>query len=232
MTPLSIEQVIEKNNILGRGRDSTGAVRPFTPEEFLEISHELGATQLYPPYRALHEHLAKWISNELKVKSTLEIGSGPGYLLNCLLELGVNAEGLDGSEVSRQFFLSQHPKHFRHYGIDPVFSKNYSQKDAVLSIEVFEHIPDDGLLKIMKKIRDEIKPKYVVFSSTPNVDPNPNWDIQWGHINIKQPEEWRALFKEFGFEVDDTKKPPVTEWADLYKNTNTAKLLPKYYFKL
>ncbi len=68
---------------------------------------------------------------------------------------------------------------------------------------------------ILAKVRGEVMPRFIVFSSTPHADPNPGWDFQWGHINIKPPEEWHALFRQYGCELADV-RPPVTEWASLY----------------
>jgi len=42
--------------------------------------------------------------------------------------------------------------------------------------------------------------------------------LQWGHINLKQPDEWARFFAEYGFKLQTT-KPPVTEWAQLYART-------------
>ncbi|QTD45761.1 class I SAM-dependent methyltransferase [Ottowia testudinis] len=230
--PLTLQEVLELNRQTGRGFDDEGNFRPFTSEEFLQVSIELGSTQLFPPYRALHENLAAWIKNTLNPKTTLEIGSGPGYLLSCLADMGIDAQGVDGSLASQAFFFQHHPPHRARYVIDPTLTGAYLKKDVVLAIEVFEHIPDDGLGNILHKIKSEIQPRWIVFSSTPHEDPNPGWDLQWGHINIKRPEEWQSLFKKYGFELDDARKPPVTEWAQLYVNKNRHKYLANYSFNL
>ncbi len=43
--------------------------------------------------------------------------------------------------------------------------------------------------------------------------------MQWGHINIKQPEQWDNFFAGYGFERQVNLKPPITEWAAIYRNT-------------
>lgn len=117
-----------------------------------------------------------------------------------------------------RFFLQHHPEFADRYVLDKFFEQDYDHVDAIISIEVFEHIPDTGLHNILKKLRDRIRPHFIVFSSTPNADPNPGWDMQWGHVNIKQPEEWDELFRSYGYELS-TATPPVTEWASLYTAT-------------
>ena len=212
----TVEDLVKANRKSGRGFTPTGEARALTSQEFFEISCEMGWNQDNPEYRALFEGLAKWVNDTLGVARVLEIGSGPGYLLNCLNELGMDAWGVDGNPFSRAFFVCHHPRHAHRYALDPTFSNVYQPADAFVSIEVFEHIPDEGLHNILGKVRDQVHPEYVIFSSTPYVDPNENWDLQWGHINIKQPAEWDRLFSEYGYDRTSL-RPPVTEWAALYK---------------
>jgi len=68
----------------------------------------------------------------------------------------------------------------------------------------------------MNKVVDVIQPISIVFSSTPFKDPNYGWDMQWGHINIKQPNEWHSFFLKYGFELTNV-VPLITSWASLYK---------------
>jgi SAM-dependent methyltransferase len=211
----TLEHVLERNRLQGRGFDERGAPRPLTPREFLEVSVELGATQEDPVYRALFAGLARWIRETLPVRSSLEIGCGPGYLLFCMNQLGIDAIGVDGNPHSRDFFVARHPAYAQRYRIDPRFEQAHAPADALIVIECFEHIPDDGLHALMRKVRDEIRPSFIVFSSTPHASPHPGWDVQWGHINVKPPEGWRALFAQYGFHLTAA-KPPVTEWAALY----------------
>ncbi len=178
----------------------------------------MGWNQRNEEYRALHEAFAEWIVDSLQVRTSLEIGCGPGYLLAVLNALGVYGTGTDGNEFSKDFFDAQHPEFSGHYVLDPLFGKRYAPVDAIIAIEVFEHIPDAGLHHILRRIRSELTPRFIVFSSTPHADPDPQWDFQWGHINIKQPDQWHALFREYGYELT-TARPPVTEWACLYVDT-------------
>lgn len=144
------------------------------------------------------------------------MGCGPGYLLYCLNKSGMDTVGIDGNRYSKHFFDRKHPGFSNKYHIDPLFAGKYEKADLSLSIECFEHIPDTSLGQIMEKVRREIQPQLILFSSTPYADPNPDWDIQWGHVNIKHPDEWRDFFLNHGYEL--TKEaPPITLWASLYK---------------
>jgi hypothetical protein len=72
------------------------------------------------------------------------------------------------------------------------------------------------LAKIMEKVAREIQPVFIIFSSTPFSHPQAEWDIQWGHINLKQPPAWEAFFLRYGYALAQ-ERPPVTAWAMLFK---------------
>ena len=217
--PLTLNEILEKNRQTGRGFDQHGTPRALTAKEFFEISNEAGWNQLNPAYRHAIERLAFWVNAQLGIQSSLEIGAGPGYLMHCLNRLGFRATGIDGNIHSRNLFRTLHPEHAHRYVLDPLFKRRHGRVDAVFSIEVFEHINDDALASIMTKIRDVNTPRYIVFSSTPHAAPEPDWDCQWGHVNLKQPAEWDEFFSHYGFERLPRLKPPITEWACTYVNT-------------
>ncbi|HZQ72813.1 MAG TPA: class I SAM-dependent methyltransferase [Burkholderiales bacterium] len=219
--PKSIAEVVAHNRRSGRGFDPRGEPRPYTDREFYEIAEELGHTQRHAAYRAVHERLAMWIRDSLPISTALEIGAGPGYLLYCMNKLGIDAYGVDGNELFQAFYREHHPEFAERYLLDRLFEKNYGPADAVVTIEVFEHIPEEGLHNILAKVQAQVRPKYIVFSSTPHADPNPGWDLQWGHINMKPAEEWQRLFRRYGYEVTQQPRPPVTEWAALYVAAGT-----------
>jgi 2-polyprenyl-3-methyl-5-hydroxy-6-metoxy-1,4-benzoquinol methylase len=214
---LTIEQVLERNKARGYGYDENNNVRPLTSEEFYTISCEMGLNQDNPGYRDLFERFSKWVVRTLNVKTGLEIGSGPGYFLYCLNKQGLDTRGMDGNSFSQAYFKSKHPEFADRYHLDPFFEQSYGQVDVLLTIEVFEHINDEGLESVFKKIREQVKPKVIVFSSTPHADPNPGWDVQWGHINMKPTHVWDELFAKNGFAVSKM-VPPITDWARLYVN--------------
>ncbi len=81
---------------------------------------------------------------------------------------------------------------------------------------------DAELKKVMPILYKACK-KYFYFTSTPHASADPAWDIEWGHINIKQKDEWIALFKKHGFDyMRDANE--VTSWGLLFtKNENHGK---------
>jgi len=215
----TLEQMLAYNRLLGRGYDDQGAPRPFTEREFFQIVNEMGWNQRNPDYCRLFEDLTLFINKLPKVKTSLEIGCGSGYLLGCLNKAGVKAIGVDANPYSKKGFDLSFPEVASRYILDPLFSGNYERTDLLIAVECFEHISDDLLAKIMGKVSREIQPAFILFSSTPFPHPQAEWDIQWGHINLKQPHEWEAFFLRYGYALTQD-KPPVTAWASLYKKMN------------
>lgn len=211
----TIADVTAENRITGRGYDQSGCARAFTDKEFFEVSCEMQLNQNNPDYRGLFEGLAVWVKNRLGINTAIELGSGPGYLLYCLNKLGIDCTGIDGNPYSKEFFDSLHREFSDKYVLDKLFEQTYAPVDAFISIEAFEHINDEGIINIMRKVTSELKPRFIVFSSTPHADPNPGWDEHWGHINMKSSPQWHALFASYGYQLHE-EKPPVTEWASLY----------------
>ena len=60
-------------------------------------------------------------------------------------------------------------------------------------IEVAEHMTDGEINKLFH----QIYPKYILFSSTSE---KTEWDLAWGHINVKSQEEWINFFAILGYE--------------------------------
>jgi len=200
------------NSIVKRGLDEMGNPRPYTNEEFFLVSHQIGANQFNANYRKLFENLSAWIIREFNPSKSLEIGAGPGYLLNCLNSLGVDSVGVDGNDLSQKLFSLLHPLYSDKYYLDYYFDGNYGESDLLIAIECFEHIDDKSLHVLMDKIASKVKPKNIVFSSTPYESEIENMDIQWGHINLKPESEWIDFFLKYNYKVMSV-RPPVTKWA-------------------
>jgi hypothetical protein len=95
-----------RRGILGRGYDEARRPRAFTPEEFAEVSPELAVDQHNREYRALLDALARWAVDTLGLRSSLEIGCGPRYLIHALTQLGVDAIGTGTDSCA-----SRRPRH-------------------------------------------------------------------------------------------------------------------------
>ena len=187
---------------------------------FFDKSVELGfTTRDYESLVNLHTNGARTLQI-MGCKSVFEFGSGLGFFLSACQRIGLyNHVGYDINPYERDFAISK--------GIDPGRYligkfKTHGSYDAIYSTEVFEHMTDAELKKVMPILYKACN-KYFYFTSTPHASADPAWDIEWGHINIKQKDEWIAVFKRHGFDYmqDAT---DVCSWGLLFtKNENHGK---------
>ena len=187
---------------------------------FFDKSVELGFTTTdYESLVNLHINGARTLQI-MGCTSVFEFGSGLGFFLSACQRVGLYKHvGYDINPYERDFAISK--------GIDPGRYligkfKTHGSYDAIYSTEVFEHMTDTEIKKVMPVLYNACK-KYFYFTSTPHASADPAWDIEWGHINIKQKDEWIALFKKHGFDyMRDANE--VTSWGLLFvKNENHGK---------
>jgi hypothetical protein len=187
---------------------------------FFDKSVELGfTTRDYESLVNLHMNGARTLQI-MGCTSVFEFGSGLGFFLSACQRVGLYKHvGYDINPYERDFAISK--------GIDPGRYligkfKTHGSYDAIYSTEVFEHMTDAEIKKVMPVLYNACK-KYFYFTSTPHASADPAFDIEWGHINIKQKDEWIALFKKHGFDyMRDANE--VTSWGLLFvKNENHGK---------
>jgi len=187
---------------------------------FFDKSVELGfTTRSYESLVNLHINGARTLQI-MGCTSVFEFGSGLGFFLSACQRVGLYKHvGYDINPYERDFAISK--------GIDPGRYligkfKTHGSYDAIYSTEVFEHMTDAEIKKVMPVLYNGCK-KYFYFTSTPHASADPAFDIEWGHINIKQKDEWIALFKKHGFNyMRDANE--VTSWGLLFvKKRNHGK---------
>ena len=187
---------------------------------FFDKSVELGfTTRDYESLVNLHTNGARTLQI-MGCKSVFEFGSGLGFFLSACQRIGLYKHvGYDINPYERDFAISKGIDSGR-YLIGKF--KTHGSYDAIYSTEVFEHMTDAELKKVMPILYKACN-KYFYFTSTPHASADPAWDIEWGHINIKQKDEWIALFKRHGFDyMRDANE--VTSWGLLFiKNENHGK---------
>jgi len=197
----------------------------FTDKQFFdwEIEHGLYPGGSNKGFYDVHEKLAKFILT-FKPKTHLDLGAGNSPLTKILQDSEVQAVLIEQNKYSIELQ--------KEIG---VFSKNIFNDDftsmelvpfdIVTSIEVFEHIPDKQLLSFIAYL--PLFCQFFLFSSTPHKD-TPEFDEQWGHINLKSTDEWIRIFTEAGFELlkEETeylqKNCIPTTWTLMFKSLKHA----------
>jgi 2-polyprenyl-3-methyl-5-hydroxy-6-metoxy-1,4-benzoquinol methylase len=176
-----------------------------TEDEFLQIELGHGISADNPSFVRLCEAAA----NELKaygddIKTVLDYGAGTGVYSDALHRAGYDVKVYEIFNSHRKYINEKYP----HLNIidKPVTT------DCLLWIEVSEHMTD----KELDNLFNMIKPKYIYHSSTSETTEN---DIMWGHINIKQQDEWVKLFESKNYRLIKETHIPIA-WAKIYKRND------------
>jgi len=179
---------------------------------FFDKSVELGFTTTdYEPLVNLHTNGAR-VLQSLGCESVFEFGSGLGFFLSACQRVGLYKHvGYDINPYEREFAISKGVDSGR-YLLGKF--KTHGSYDAIYSTEVFEHMPDEEIDKVMPILYNACK-KYFYFTSTPHASEDPAWDIEWGHINLKKKDEWIDVFHRHGFDLLREARE-VTNWGLLF----------------
>lgn len=204
---LTIKPIKEERNI--------DSVQPFTDLEFFRYNKEHGWTQDNPLWNKGMDQTVAYCVDILKAKSAVDIGCGSGALLEAFLRKGIAAYGIDSNTVNKEYFDNRNPEESHRFILDYAQNAVIDQKvDVVTCIEVFEHIPDEFNEQILTLWKERCD--YFLFSSTPYTD-TPEFDKQWGHINVKPTDHWIKFFEKNGFLLIQKLDYPAP-WALLFKS--------------
>lgn len=174
----------------------------FNDKEFLQYELDTGVSFDNPNFLRLAELTAQQMKQY--GKSVLDFGAGTGVYSDAFIRTGFDV-------VSFEIFPS-HKEYIRKYAPHINLIDYPVTTDIMLFIETAEHMTN----RQIKNLFNRIKPKYILFSSTPE---HTAFDEAWGHINVKQPNEWDAFFANFGY-INNRSLPYPTSWSKLYLNLN------------
>lgn len=154
-------------------------------QEFLNKELEWGMSADNPDF----VNLAKLTIDQITepVKTVLDYGAGVGVYAEQARLKGYNVWAFDIWESHQKYMAEKHP--------DLKQVKRPVTTDLMIFIEVAEHMTDKEITTLFKTIM----PTYILFSACPTHSDN---DEYWGHINIKQPEQWHEFLGQFGYKVE------------------------------
>jgi 2-polyprenyl-3-methyl-5-hydroxy-6-metoxy-1,4-benzoquinol methylase len=171
-----------------------------TPEAFLQAELGAGIHHNNPQFMQLCRATVNAVKH-LPVITVLDFGPGTGCYAQAFHEAGYRISVYDVFEAHRNYIRETFP-HIEQ--MDEV-----QTTDLLVFIEVAEHMTAEELDALMGKIQ----PKYILFSSTSE---RTDWDLAWGHINIKEQREWVQLFQKYGYRLISEPGVPTT-WSKLFK---------------
>lgn len=182
--------------------------------------------------------LADFVVTELKAKTVLELGCGPGWFLEPYAQLNrirrsdVKVFGVDGCCIPPEQ-LRIPRKDFKVADLSLIDSlwdcipNNFGGRvDVVISLEMLEHWPVDKDVCFFEHLQG-VSPTYVVLSvAPPGQEPMPGEQ----HPNCQTVDEVIKKMKSIGYEVDDDLSDRVRAlmlaptrllkgrpWADFYQ---------------
>lgn len=130
----------------------------------------------------------------------IEVGCGLGYLTYAMRHEGLNAHGIDLSQVAVEGARSRFGSH---YSVgDAVESRLTANADAVVALELIEHLADPAAF--MARLKQAMHPAAKLILSTPNRDTYPectvwNTDLPPVHFHWFSEDGISALARRCGF---------------------------------
>lgn len=157
-----------------------------TTKEFLEKELGWGISFDNPTFKNLAKVTAEQFK-DLPIKTVMDYGAGTGVYSDAFYNEGLLVSVYEIWDEHKDYIRQNAP----HLNIihEPITT------DLMAFIEVAEHMTDKEILSLFKAV----KPTYVLFSSTSE---KTDYDEQWGHINVKQQDEWVLMFNRMGYELD------------------------------
>lgn len=141
-----------------------------------------------PDYRAFFTHVAGRLAALVAPRTALDVGCAKGFLVGCLVDLGVDAHGVDISDYAIE---AAEPRLAGRLSVANAAEGLEGRFDLVTCIETLEHMSPAEAEAAMDAICSVTD--VVVVSTTPGDFDEPT------HVNVRQPHAWAASFAERGF---------------------------------
>jgi len=171
-----------------------------TDKEFLRQGIEWGISAENQAFMQLAMGAMQQIQG-LPVKTVLDYGAGVGAYAESARKLGYDVFAYDIWESCRGYMKQYFPE--LKQCDEPITT------DLLVMIEVAEHMTDIEVHNLFS----QIQPTFILFSGCNTSTVN---DEYWGHVNIKQPEEWHEFLKRYGYQVRE-KVPTPTDHTFIYE---------------
>jgi SAM-dependent methyltransferase len=148
---------------------------------------------------------AKKVYKELMVgilregyKHVLDVGCGIGQGVAIMRNKGIEAYGIDISEKIKPFWKEGKIDKFCQVSCADKIPFPDDSFDLVVCTEVMEHIPEEGVKKVLKEIKRVGKKYFFTIALSKALHKMPN-DGSEPHICVKPPTWWKEVFDKLGF---------------------------------
>lgn len=142
---------------------------------------------------------AKHIVNKFSPSSVLDVGCAKGFLVKALVELGVDAYGVDPSEYA----FNEVPADIKGRTVIGAAQQLHDEDnsfDLVTCFDVLEHIPEKDVPQVLSEMLRVSKQWLIIRVATKEL---PN-DVDANHATIHDKDWWCEKIKEAGGIVEPT----------------------------
>lgn len=156
----------------------------------------------------------------LNVKSMLDIGCGPGGMVELARSKGVEAYGIDGDfSIERNDSIKSNIT-IHDYEVGP--SSFDKEVDLIWSVEFLEHVWEKYQDNYMKDFQ---RGKFVIVTYAPVGKAGHH------HVNCNTQEYWIDVFKKYGFAYDANMTRMIKEVSSMGRMKKDKKTGKKYWWK-
>lgn len=148
----------------------------------------------------------EFVSKSLGVKSMLDIGCGPGGMVDYARSVNIEGYGVDGDFTIDRGNIS---KHITIHDYEQGTSDIETPVDLIWSVEFLEHVDEKCQENYMKDFQ---LGKYAIITYAP---------IGWGghhHVNCNTEEYWIDVFSKYGFNLDEEYTKHIREKSTMKRD--------------
>jgi hypothetical protein len=175
-------------------------------QQFLDTELANGISLDNPGFLQLGQATAAQMREYPDIRTVLDFGAGVGAYSQGFHREGFDIYAYEHFAVHRAYIRERLP-HLRI--VDQPFTT-----DLLAWIETAEHMTDAEIDRLLNLV----KPSYILFSSTSERTEN---DLMWGHINIKEQEQWVRHLAGYGYaHIRDMPFP--TQWTKLFRKVEAG----------
>lgn len=142
---------------------------------------QINYNQLLIEEKPFADRLAIFIRDVIRPHKVLDIGCGPGHFVDSMIDVGINAMGIDIDErIGDKPYLFQ----------QDIFSSKLVA-DTCICLEVVEHIDENRADDLVKQIFGMFNNTLIFSAAQPGQG-------GVGHINCQKPGYWSYRFEQLG----------------------------------
>tara|TARA_Y100001973_G_C5207722_1_gene342875 strand:+ start:6944 stop:7504 length:561 start_codon:yes stop_codon:yes gene_type:complete len=147
-----------------------------------------------------------YLKQKYNIESMLDIGCGPGDMVQIANDRGIRTWGIDG-DFTIKYPASISPNIIIHDYCDGPSSIT-REFDLCWSVEFLEHVEEKYLDNYMK---DFSRCKYVICTAAPPGQKGHH------HVNCRDLSYWKEVFERYGFEYDEEETIEIKKQSNMHK---------------